>query len=105
MNDSDRGHVLVLTVAGSTVVLNKEERGYFLGSIEIEDRNFHVEAIEAKVKVSKLGKHKGETEVTAVNSMYQSRIDKWEEGNDQERPQTIEKNGKRYFICIEHFAV
>jgi hypothetical protein len=87
-------------INGALAFCSKEEKGYYLGSIQIENCGFHVEAIE--VRVISRGSNKGS--ITATNPAWNERIEEWKSANDYERPQFITKNGKHYFVAIEHFA-
>lgn len=107
--------ILWLTLRDSRkpVECTREDRGYYLGSIEIlENAGFlslHVEVIEVKVKETQVIKgriYKGEkvTEIKAVNSACQDRIDTWFSKNAACLPTLLSLGKKQYFVHVEAFA-
>lgn len=75
------------------VELERQEKGYYLGSVTINTASFHVEAI----RLDKSGE--------ALNPDYQNRIDRWvdtNEGMDFER--VVYSNDSEFFINIEAYA-
>jgi hypothetical protein len=103
---------VILTVNnGELVHLDYEEKGYYLGSIDVTGVNFHVEAIEVTVKdeqIIKNGKYAGVVNVIvkAKNPAYQNRIDNWQDKNESCTPQLIsfQDEGVKYFVHIEVYA-
>jgi len=79
------------------------DKGLYLGVVNLSPStrgicssvNFHVEAIEVKV-VARV--------VTAVNALYDNRIDRYTEANDGEYPQTVSIGKKKYYVSITPFA-
>jgi hypothetical protein len=95
------------------IQLDREDKGYYLGAIDICRMYFHVEAIEVKVKEKRIfsepmsGKTKylgTMVEVNAKNEVYQDRIDAWYKTNSDCTPHIVEVNKKKYFIHIEAYA-
>ena len=84
---------LVLDVDGRECQCDYEEKGYYLGCMEIAGAHFHVEMIELVPK-----------RLVARNRLFQGRIDQWVDKNDGESPKTILCAGERYFIHVEVFA-
>jgi hypothetical protein len=99
-----------LSVNGAPVTLDYEDKGYYLGSMDVAGVSFHVEAIPVKVSERKkflFGKYIGsDVVVTAKNPAYQNRIDNWQEKNEQCTPQLISflDEGVKYFVHIEAYA-
>jgi hypothetical protein len=99
-----------LSVNGSPVTLDYEDKGYYLGSMDVAGINFHVEAFPVKVSERKRvinGKYIGsDVVVTAENPAYQNRIENWQDKNEQCTPQLIsfQDEGVKYFVHIEVYA-
>jgi len=99
-----------LPVNGTTVTLDYEDRGYYLGGIQVGvgDVLFHVEAVAVTVKDLKIvrnGKYCGAgVVVKAKNPAYQCRIDRWQDNNEGLTPKLVEDEGGPYFIHIEAYA-
>jgi len=101
---------IFLPVNGTTVALDYEDRGYYLGCIQVGVGNvsFHVEAVAVKVehrKIIRAGEYYGESVVVkAKNPAYQCRIDSWQDNNEDLTPKLVEDVGGPYFIHIEAYA-
>lgn len=86
---------IVIDVNGRECQCDYQEKGYYLGSMEIAGIHFHVEMIEITGSW---------TNRVARNRLYQGRIDQWVEKNDGESPQIVELDGVRYFVHVEVYA-
>jgi len=89
-------------VSGSSelqLVLQKVETGYALGTLPLEGGvDLHVEAIQVEVEEIADTGHGTSTEVTAVNPIYQDRIDSFEGV-----PELLERDGAQWFITAEPY--
>jgi hypothetical protein len=81
-----------LIINGSTLSLNRCNRGYYLGELDVCGTPFHVEAIEV------------DTDGDAINDNYQDRIYRHSEANDGMGYQRVLLGKKEYFVNIEVFA-
>lgn len=93
---------------GFEITLPAIEQGYYLGEITLNGVSFHVEAIEVtEISMTQTGGCRiiprcvGGVIIDAVNSVYQSRIDRFDEG---EVPSVVKIGRKNFFITIEPFA-
>jgi len=97
-----------LSVGQTAVLLDYEDKGYYLGAIEIGGVSFHVEALAVKVKEPKIfinGEYRrAKAIVTAKNPDLQNRIDNWQENNDTMTPKLVETADGMYFVHIEVYA-
>ena len=92
--------------AGCKIELVKEDKGYYLGEINIagtllSGTNFHVEAIETTQK--EVNCLRG-IYTRAVNMTYQGKIDGYLDENEDMAPHLVTINKKKYFVHIEPFA-
>jgi hypothetical protein len=75
-----------------------EEQGYYLGEITLNEFHFHVEAIEVtETEIPGVGG----VLIEAVNSIFQNRIDRFDDG---EVPSLVKVGRKKFFITIQPFA-
>lgn len=83
---------ITVKIGDTSVPLEYQEDGYYLGEIPVNGTSFHVEAVEVD--------DRGD----AVNDPYQDRIAQWITKNEDLEPQTVETAGKKYFVNIEVYA-
>jgi len=99
-----------LPVNGTTVALDYEDDGYYLGAnqVGVGDVSFHVEAVAVTVRSKKIvraGEYYGlGVVVKAKNPTYQERIQRWEKANKGHTPKLVEDEGGPYFVSIEAYA-
>lgn len=77
------------------VTCTQQDKGYYLGDLYILGTNFHVEAIQLdKVRY-----------VTAWNELYQNRLDRYIESNENLHPEIVTLGRRTFFINIEAYAL
>ena len=90
---------------GFEITLPPLDQGYYLGEITLNEISFHVEAIEVTgyPLESRLKEWRslGKSPIEAVNSIFQNRIDRFDDG---EVPSLVKVGRKKFFITIQPFA-
>jgi hypothetical protein len=79
--------------------VEKEEKGYYAGTILVGGESFHLEAIEVKETERSNG-----VIVDAVNPTFQVRIDNYCDRNEGLAPSLVTEGKKKYFVNIEPYA-